>query len=371
MTYYEELGLPPEAPVGEIRQAYRVLARLVHPDVQADAQVRGMAERQMQRLNEILETLSDPRRRREYDGSLRPRLPAPSPAPVPAPAAAEPPRRARFRARPEPFRPRGTGWAGAVLLNWFWIVPGLMILGVGCWYMAADSSRPAAVRAPLRAPLRAAGQAQRDLPGEKPRTVRGQVAHPPVAGAAGSGRAKEPRGAPVETARRAVAAAAEVATVLSAPVDEPRAAGLAAAGPLEAARDAAPAQPVPPARPSFAGNWVYVPRTGDTAIQGIYPPVYVECLLTEERGELSGSYRAQYRIPDRAVSQEVRFKVRGKTPDGESATLEWASPDGARGEVELRLHGPNAMNVAWWTSRLGTREAMASGTALLLREREP
>jgi hypothetical protein len=97
----------------------------------------------------------------------------------------------------------------------------------------------------------------------------------------------------------------------------------------------------------------------------------VEFLLTEEHGELSGIYRARYRIPDRAVSPEVQFRARGKSPDGESAKLGWTSTDGARGELEMRLHGANAMSVAWWTTGFGRRESLASGSATLLRQRAP
>jgi len=50
--------------------AYKTLARLMHPDGQVDEKLRAMAERQMTRLNEILATLTDADRRREYDQKL-------------------------------------------------------------------------------------------------------------------------------------------------------------------------------------------------------------------------------------------------------------------------------------------------------------
>ena len=102
MNFYDELGLPVSASAEEIRQAYKKLARLLHPDRQSDANLRRMAELQMTRLNEILTVLIDPARREHYDIALKapppampaslhmraPRLsPLPvSPASIPAPA---------------------------------------------------------------------------------------------------------------------------------------------------------------------------------------------------------------------------------------------------------------------------------------------
>src|ERR1035437_9549291 len=70
MNHYEELGVGCDAPTEEIRQAYKTLVRLLHPDGQTDGKLKAMAERQMQRLNGILEVLTDPQRRREYDEGL-------------------------------------------------------------------------------------------------------------------------------------------------------------------------------------------------------------------------------------------------------------------------------------------------------------
>ena len=62
--YYRTLGLKPDADAPSIRQAYRRLARLHHPDLSKAAD----ADAQMARINEAYETLSDRQRRTAYDG---------------------------------------------------------------------------------------------------------------------------------------------------------------------------------------------------------------------------------------------------------------------------------------------------------------
>ncbi|MEN6330708.1 MAG: DnaJ domain-containing protein [Smithella sp.] len=63
--YYQILGLEKEAGEKQIRDAYRRLALLYHPDRNKDNP--GAAER-MKEINESYAVLSDPQKRREYDG---------------------------------------------------------------------------------------------------------------------------------------------------------------------------------------------------------------------------------------------------------------------------------------------------------------
>jgi hypothetical protein len=93
----------------------------------------------------------------------------------------------------------------------------------------------------------------------------------------------------------------------------------------------------------------------------------VELLLTDERAQLSGTYRAEYRVPNHAVSAEVSFQFEGDTPAGRFAAFQWTSSDGAKGEVEMALTGPNLLKVAWRTPEFGRYAALASGTAKLIR----
>ncbi len=62
--YYEVLGVPRTAPEGDIKRAYRQLARKYHPDVAED---KAAAENHFKEINEAYEVLSDPQKRANYD----------------------------------------------------------------------------------------------------------------------------------------------------------------------------------------------------------------------------------------------------------------------------------------------------------------
>ena len=62
--YYKTLGLPPEADEKAIRQAFRQLARKVHPDVNPG---NKEAEEKFKTINEAYQVLSDAEQRKKYD----------------------------------------------------------------------------------------------------------------------------------------------------------------------------------------------------------------------------------------------------------------------------------------------------------------
>jgi curved DNA-binding protein len=62
--YYSVLGVSRDASDGEIKKAFRKLARLYHPDVAKD---KKTAEHKFKEINEAHEVLSDPAKRRKYD----------------------------------------------------------------------------------------------------------------------------------------------------------------------------------------------------------------------------------------------------------------------------------------------------------------
>gem|GEM_PF-6043302 len=65
-NYYNILGIERTATEGEIKKAYKGLARECHPDM-GD----GSSEEKFKDINEAKEILSDSGRRREYDEDLK------------------------------------------------------------------------------------------------------------------------------------------------------------------------------------------------------------------------------------------------------------------------------------------------------------
>lgn len=67
-SYYAVLGIQPAASAQQIRQAYRDLSKLYHPDTTALAP--ATATPKFQQLNEAYATLSNPERRQAYDQKI-------------------------------------------------------------------------------------------------------------------------------------------------------------------------------------------------------------------------------------------------------------------------------------------------------------
>ena len=64
IDYYKILGVDKKATPGEIKSAYRKLARKLHPDLNPNDRD---AKRKFQEINEANEVLSDPEKRKKYD----------------------------------------------------------------------------------------------------------------------------------------------------------------------------------------------------------------------------------------------------------------------------------------------------------------
>jgi curved DNA-binding protein CbpA len=79
-SYYDLLGVDPDASADEIQRAYRLLALRHHPDVAPDSDQAMMAA-----INGAWAVLSDPARRRVYDAGLGRPDAATEARPAPAP----------------------------------------------------------------------------------------------------------------------------------------------------------------------------------------------------------------------------------------------------------------------------------------------
>jgi curved DNA-binding protein CbpA len=356
MNYYEELAVAQDASLEEIHQAYRALARLLHPDSQSDPKLKSAAERQMMRLNEVLATLADPDKRRKYDESLCTKLAVPEAAPPPPLAPSLPLRR-----------------------QLPWILACCILVGAGLWYLRSnESGDPSADRGPTPSPARSVQPAQTAAPESTPpasenrapltedRLLKRSLARPKPSPPPAYLNPGE-NSAPGEPVNRLPEPSGPVAAIPSAAA---KTAALPVQPPQAIPETPAPAQrAVPqPAPPAFAGHWFYALGSHDVQTPGMYPPEFIEFFLSEEQGVLSGKYWARYRIPDKPVSPEVQFRVNGASQRGDVTTLKWVSDDGANGQMKMVLRGSNSMEVTWWTTAFGRQTALTSGTAVLVRQ---
>ncbi|GIT46418.1 MAG: hypothetical protein Ct9H300mP12_10030 [Acidimicrobiales bacterium] len=75
LDHYRTLGVPASASPDELRDAYRGLARRLHPDRVADPAARRSAADRMAKVNEAWRVLGDPGRRAAYDRAPNHRSP--------------------------------------------------------------------------------------------------------------------------------------------------------------------------------------------------------------------------------------------------------------------------------------------------------
>ena len=329
MDYYEELGLDRGASESEIRQAYRTLVRLLHPDHCGGAVESRLADLQMKRLNGMMALLADPVERARYDRSLAVAVTVPAPPPVPS----------LFR------------WWPA----WIWPAAVLACLTAAILLSHAPGAQAPKTATPPEAPVPAAQPKPRPLAVKPaPQRVAPSRAALPTLPAVAAGRpaanepmAPEPPAIP-ETNPRPIAIAAPA--VPSPP----------ALPPPESTR--------PAARPTLAGEWLFVPSPHADSSQ-LYPPEYIELRITEHSGILRGRYQARYRVTDRAISPAVSFQFEGRG-EPEGARLTWTGAGGARGDVSLRLLSNGALEVTWVANQIGKELGLISGTAKLVRRSE-
>jgi hypothetical protein len=336
MSYYDDFGVSAAASPDEIRESYRTLVRLLHPDQHTDAALKAAAEAQMRLLNERFAMLSDPERRRRYDSELAGVVERAAPIIIHAP-------------RPIPIArrktPAGTlAWMGAALAS------GLLIL----WLSLHDGVSP-----PPQTTLATAASA--------PEPVKPETAAP----SSDSVRALQQQ-LRIAIAQRDQALAqlmrtspAKVTPVVesSSPLADPP----IAIAPLElpTAAPVAAAAPAVEKPKSFAGMWFYAKQNAPNKNKALYPPEFIETMIVEENGSIHGRYRARYRITDKAISPDVRFEFDGKV-SGESAQVAWRGDGGSRGEAQIKLITGTSMEMKWSATEMGPL-GLQQGTAVLVR----
>ncbi|MFN7935637.1 MAG: DnaJ domain-containing protein [Bryobacteraceae bacterium] len=349
MTYYEELGVPTTASQEDIREAYKQLARLLHPDKLQDPNQRKVAECQMRRLNAVYETLSHLEQRRTYDLTLQPSAQLESLDPVEEPTGW---RWALYKLRGPDGAWIGAGLIGAALLLY------AVIDNSGHAFLP---STPAPVLAqdarPGPQPKTAPERKKPDLPDPQAAQLRHRIEEVTAERDAALQRVAQLESRIRDLSRRQESVPNPTFQTGRPPPPAP-----------DVASSRAPPVPTPD-EPGVAGTW-YFAKTRSNSASELYPPEFIETVIHLENGAITGRYRARYLVSDRAISPEVVFQFRGKSV-GPTTRIPWTGAGGAKGEVTLRLLTANSLEVAWVAHDLGSSLGLAYGTAVLIRANGP
>jgi hypothetical protein len=326
VSYYEDFGLPPNAPPEQIREAYKLLVRLLHPDQQTDPALKWAAEGQMRRINRAYAVLADPERRRQYDIELI------TPPERPAPLVIRTPNAVVVR----------TQLQAAPIL---WIAAAVLSLGAIIW-LATQGQLSQGQTHPVRT------TAAEPRPQEQSATVETPLT-----------RARTDSPLPVVTSTQRFADPEP--TMAPSPVPQ-----VQTPPPAYAPAYTAPQLPAPElARlpPNhFGGFWAYPREKNFQRQSGQYPPQYIEATITEHEGVIKGKYRARFYVSDRPISPNVNFEFEGK-PEGGVAKLPWHGEGGSLGVLDIKLLSTEEMELVWRATDFGQVLGLASGTAVLMR----
>jgi hypothetical protein len=319
ITYYEELGLEQTASAQEIRDAFRAVARLLHPDQQSDPQLREMAERQMRKLNRVYSVLSDSERRAAYDESL------------------DEPR----NAGPVIVFSGADGNLKKLIVRVSAIAAIVLGSSLLIWFMATSTNNEVRVQD-------AHGQSGRSSsapedPGDQIARLRDQLRA-----------AEAERNSALEQLVKLGGKPPAEASVMA---EKELPSHPAAAQPRT---DESAAQ--------FTGLWVFTQGKGSASPGGKsqYAPEYIELTVSEKDGALHGKYHSRYQVLDHAISPDVDFTFTG-TPAGSAFNGAWQGPGGARGHVTIKLLSAVSADLAWSATELGSLQWLASGDATLVK----
>jgi curved DNA-binding protein CbpA len=344
LSYYEDFGVPPHSSPEQIRETYKLLVRLLHPDQHTDPALKRAAEMQMRRINQAYAVLSDPERRRRYDADFR----------TPPERLTPPPPE---RAAPLVIRkitPVGVSTQlqkGMAL----WIGAAILSLGILFWLSTQAQSQQAQRNLSKSSTGNPAAVPHEEGPMREPQPGR-RYPNAPTPPSTPSQHLPEGQPIPQGTNQAAPQNPVEVQAV-AAPQPEPP-------------TFASPQLPVPePAhvfRNRYAGFWAYPHEKNFQRQTGQYPPQFIEASISEHDGSIHGKYRARYYVSDRPISPNVNFEFDGK-PEGDGAKLPWHGEGGSQGLVEIKLLSGDEMELIWKATDFGQVLGLASGTAVLMR----
>jgi curved DNA-binding protein CbpA len=334
MTYFEELGVPEDAPAEAIRRAYRQISRLLHPDLQSSPELRRAAEMQMRRLNEVVEILCNPADRARYDHSLgaaNPRLPV-----VPHPPIEVAPTPLNFPV-----------WIAGAIFGGLIVYCLCLILFTVPSATPPPSSLPSAPRS--SAPNSPANAARAFTPSARSATVIRRPAAPAIPAAA----LADPEPAPIPP----LSTTGESLSPLLLTPDHPH---LATPPPPPAL-----AASSPPSK--LTGVWLALRESPASLAPGEYASEFVELRLQQDGRQIRGDFRSRYRVSDRISNPQVSFAFAGKVEDQE---FPWSGPAGSKGSVRLDLTTSGVLKLEWVAEILPPGSQLRAGSANLIRRRD-
>jgi curved DNA-binding protein CbpA len=354
ITYYEELGVAPGASPEQIRDAFRLLVRLLHPDQQTDPQLKEIAETQMRKINRIYAVLSDPQSRRRYDEVFDESFEPPIVLKAPTVDLAQ------WASR--------LSWGAAIVVSaalLIWLATDNPPAGQG---RAPDPSGVLASTSILSAAPPDPSASPDISPSTRISQLQSDLSAAIVERDAAVHELEKLRGTP-QTARSGRFEAPEgqdprVPLTITELPSAPRT-------PVVAPANSAASRLERPVSREFTGFWFYAkPALGQkNKNQALYPPEYIEATITEETGAVHGRVHSRFHIVDRPISPDVNFTFTG-TSNGSQVNCLWTGMGGAKGEMTLKLTAENFLRIDWNASDLGSQLGLSSGTAVLTRRIE-
>lgn len=370
MSLYSELGIRDGASREEIRAAYLRLAKETHPDRFQDESERTAAEQQMSRLNRIMETLGDDELRRQYDEEL-----------AAIRAAAD----LRFQQALAMQAREALPWARLPERHWFgwtartWAAGMLLLLtGLGglLWLLITWDAPQGRFRAASTQQVTSAAELETP-PAHRPgrSLIRGFSRRPPPPSSppkashpAGrrslTSAADTPEDPLVEEARAALRTpprSNESAPVPPRPVLSPSAMEHPPALVVPKPSTPPPAPPVP----KWSGHWRYSPSLAGPA-SGDFSPLAIDMQLLESGGRTRGTYRARYQVASHKDTGDVTLELDAVSFGRDWMRGVWSGNGGAHGQFEVKKMSDGNVQMSWWTTKFGDRDALASGSARLV-----